>query len=42
MYLFQTPVLNLFVATVEAIVTGFIIQYLGEVRKNLIGEVAGT
>lgn len=40
MYLLQIPILNLFIAVIEAIVTGFVVQYLGKVRKDLIGEVA--
>lgn len=36
-YLIQIPILNLFVAVIEAIVTGFVIDYLGKVRKDLIG-----
>ncbi len=36
-YLLQIPVLNLFVAAIEAIVTGFVVEYLGKVRKDLIG-----
>ena len=38
MYLLQIPVLNLFIAVIEAIVTGFVVEYLGKVRKDLIGE----
>ena len=37
MYLLQIPVLNLFIAVIEAIVTGFVVEYLGKVRKDLIG-----
>jgi len=37
MYLLQIPILNLFIAAIEAIVTGFVVEYLGKVRKDLIG-----
>jgi len=37
MYLLQIPVLNMFVAAIEAIVTGFVVEYMGKVRKDLIG-----
>ena len=36
-YLLQIPILNLFIAAIEAIVTGFVVEYLGKVRKDLIG-----
>jgi cobalt/nickel transport system permease protein len=42
MYLLQIPILNLFIAVIEAIVTGFVVEYLGKVRKDLIGEVTVT
>lgn len=37
MYLLQIPILNLFIAAIEAIVTGFVVEYMGKVRKDLIG-----
>ena len=36
-YLLQIPILNLFIAAIEAIVTGFVVEYMGKVRKDLIG-----
>ncbi len=36
LYLVQIPVLNLIVAVAEAIVTGFVVDYLGKVRPDLI------
>jgi cobalt/nickel transport system permease protein len=44
-YTLQVPILNMFVAVIEAILTGFVVQYLGRVRhdliapKTLLGEV---
>ena len=35
-YIIQIPVLNFIVAVVEAIVTGFVVDYLGKVRPDLI------
>ncbi len=35
-YLVQIPILNLIVAVAEAIVTGFVVDYLGKVRPDLI------
>jgi len=32
----QVPLLNLLVAVVEAVVTGFVVQYLGTVRQDLL------
>jgi len=37
-YVIQIPILNLIVAVAEAIVTGFIVDYLGKVRPDLLGE----
>ena len=36
--LIQIPILNLIVAVAEAIVTGFVVDYLGKVRPDLLGE----
>jgi cobalt/nickel transport system permease protein len=35
-YTLQVPILNMFVAVIEAILTGFVVQYLGRVRYDLI------
>ncbi len=35
-YIVQIPILNFIVAVIEAIVTGFIVDYLGKVRPDLI------
>jgi cobalt/nickel transport system permease protein len=37
-YLIQIPILNLIVAVGEAIVTGFVVDYLSKVRPDLLGE----
>jgi cobalt/nickel transport system permease protein len=37
-YLIQIPILNMIVAVAEAIVTGFVVDYLGRVRPDLLGE----
>ena len=37
-YLIQIPILNLIVAVPEAIITGFVVDYLGKVRPDLLGE----
>jgi cobalt/nickel transport system permease protein len=37
-YLIQIPILNLIVAVVEAVVTGFVVDYLSKVRPDLLGE----
>jgi cobalt/nickel transport system permease protein len=37
-YLIQIPILNLVVAVPEAIITGFVVDYLGKVRPDLLGE----
>ncbi|MGZ4847752.1 MAG: energy-coupling factor ABC transporter permease [Halobacteriota archaeon] len=37
-YLIQIPILNLIVAVAEAIVTGFVVDYLSKVRPDLLGE----
>jgi ABC-type Co2+ transport system, permease component len=38
MYLIQIPIINLIVAVPEAIITGFIVDYMGRVRPDLLGE----
>ncbi len=35
-YILQVPLLNLIVAVGEAIVTGFVVEYLGKVRNDLL------
>ncbi len=35
-YIVQIPILNFIVAVIEAIVTGFVVDYLGKVRPDLI------
>ncbi len=35
-YILQVPLLNLIVAVGEAIVTGFVVEYLGKVRRDLL------
>ena len=37
-YLIQIVILNLIVAVVEAVVTGFVVEYLSKVRPDLLGE----
>jgi cobalt/nickel transport system permease protein len=37
-YLIQIPILNMIVAVPEAIITGFVVDYLGKVRPDLLGE----
>jgi len=37
-YLIQIVILNLIVAVVEAVVTGFVVDYLSKVRPDLLGE----
>jgi cobalt/nickel transport system permease protein len=37
-YLIQIPILNMIVAVAEAIVTGFVVDYLSRVRPDLLGE----
>jgi cobalt/nickel transport system permease protein len=37
-YLIQIPILNLIVAVGEAIVTGFVVDYLNKIRPDLLGE----
>jgi cobalt/nickel transport system permease protein len=37
-YLIQIVILNLIVAVVEAVVTGFVVEYLSTVRPDLLGE----
>jgi cobalt/nickel transport system permease protein len=37
-YLIQIPILNLIIAVPEAIITGFVVDYLGKVRPDLLGE----
>jgi cobalt/nickel transport system permease protein len=37
-YLIQIPIINLIVAVPEAIITGFVVDYLGRVRPDLLGE----
>jgi len=41
-YLVQIPILNLIVAVAEAIVTGFVVDYLGKVWPDLIQWFAHT
>jgi cobalt/nickel transport system permease protein len=36
-YLIQIPIINLIVAVPEAIITGFVVDYLGRVRPDLLG-----
>lgn len=42
-YILQVPILNLIVAVGEAIVTGFVVEYLGRVRPDMLAlrNVAG-
>jgi cobalt/nickel transport system permease protein len=37
-YLIPIPILNMIVAVAEALVTGFVVDYLGKVRPDLLGE----
>jgi cobalt/nickel transport system permease protein len=37
-YLIQIPILNMIVAVAEAIITGFVVEYLSKVRPDLLGE----
>jgi cobalt/nickel transport system permease protein len=37
-YLIQIPIINMIVAVPEAIITGFVVDYLGKVRPDLLGE----